>query len=154
LGAAGARVRPDAACALGALGVALLGAASCVNLGEEPVVTIWEADIMPTVAYPDFSGQAAAVSRLDGTSVGIGIDGGAPDAEYAWALRLGTCAAPGTQFGTDDLYPTLLPDPVSGTAEAETQLGSHLSLGGSYHVEVRESLTNPTRVGCGDLVAR
>jgi hypothetical protein len=147
-------MRPGAVRALGAFALASLGAASCLNIAEEPVVTVWEAEIIPAMAHPDFSGQAAAVSRIDGTSVGIGIDGGTPDAEYPWALRLGTCAAPGTQFGTDDVYPTLLPDSVSGMAEAETRLGSRLLLGSDYHVEVRESLTDPTRVGCGALVAR
>jgi len=117
------------------------------------MVTIWETQLRPDVGYPDISGQAAAVSDVGGTSVGIGIDGATPGAQHAWGVGLGSCVAPGQQIGTDALYPVLAVSD-SGTAAVETHLGARLTAGGAYHVEVRLSASDASPVACGDLVAR
>jgi hypothetical protein len=116
-------------------------------------VTIWETQLAPDVAYPDVSGQAAAVSDASGTTVGVGIDGASPGAQLGWGLALGSCGTPGQQVGADALYPVLAVSD-SGTAASDTHLGTRLSLGSTYHVEVRVSAADPSRVACGDLVAR
>jgi hypothetical protein len=134
--------------------LAVLGATACVDLGgNNPTVTIWETQLAPGVAYPDVSGQAAAVSDPGGTSVGIGIHGATPGAEHTWGLRLGRCVAPGEQIGADALYPTLAVSD-SGTASAQTHVDVKLAANGVYHVAVRLSATDASRVACGDMVPR
>ena len=134
--------------------LAVLATAACVNLGDdEPAVTIWETQLVPEFEFPDLTGQAAAVSRPDGTAAGIGISGAEPGAVHAWGLRQGSCTDPGVQVGPDTDYPELLVS-LAGEADAETHLGPRLSYTGDYHVEVRVSAADPTRVACGDLVQR
>jgi len=131
----------------------VVGAAACLNNTDTPSVTIWETQLNAELAYPDVGGQAAAVSEPSGTSLGILVTGSEPGAAHAWALRTGTCAAPGTQIGPSGDYPELsIGD--TGSGEAETHLGSRLSLDESYHVEVRLSAADGSRVACGDLAAR
>lgn len=131
---------------------ALCGAA-CLGVNDTEPPTVWETELTPEVDYPGLSGQVAAISKLDGTSVGIGIDGAEPAAEHPWALRLGSCSDPGTQIGPDSDYPVLQVG-MSGTAEAETQLGTRLYLDNAYHVEVRLSASDRSRIACGDLAGR
>jgi len=135
------------------LTVTIIAIGACVNLDTEngPAVTVWETQLVPTLDFPGLSGQAAAVSRPDGTAVGIAVNGALEGAEHAWGLREGTCSAPGLQVGPDSDYPELLVD-ITGSAETETHLGPRLAYDGSYHVEVRVSAADPTRVACGDLV--
>lgn len=130
-----------------------VAAIACVNLGDDTAVTVWETQLSPEIGYPDLSGQAAAVSRSDGTSIGIGIDGAEPGAQHVWSMGLGTCATPGQQIGSDADYPELVVG-VTGHAESETHLGSRLSRGGAYHVAVQLSAMDASPVACGDLVAR
>lgn len=131
--------------------LAAAATAACVNLGDdEPSVTLWEAQLVAELGFPGLTGQAAAVSRPDGTQVGIGIDGAEPGAEHVWGLLTGSCGQPGPQVGPESDYPVLTVG-ASGYAEAETQLGPRLEFTGTYHVEVRVSSADPTRVACGDL---
>jgi hypothetical protein len=120
---------------------------------DEDAVTIWETQLVAELAYPGLTGQAAAVSGLGGTDVGIGIDGAEPEGRHAWGVRLGSCASPSQQIGPDSDYPELLAD-ISGSASVETHLGPRLSIENSYNVEVRESSTDGSRIACGDLVRR
>ena len=127
---------------------------TCVSLEvEPPSVTLWETELWPELAYPDISGQAAAVSGSAGTELGIVIQGAEPDAVHAWGLRLGSCTAPGAQIGPDSDYPELEVG-STGSASVETLLGTQLNSEGAYHVEVRVGALDATRVACGDLVAR
>jgi hypothetical protein len=68
-------------------------------------------------------------------------------------VRLGSCAGPGDQIGADDDYPELEVS-EAGRAEANARFGLTLSLEDAYHVEVRLSASDRSRVACGDLVAR
>jgi hypothetical protein len=131
---------------------ASLGA--CVSLNDDaPSVTVWEGTLTPDFAHPGVSGQAAAVSAPDGTSLGIGLQGAQPSPEYAWGLHLGSCGAPGQQIGPDSDYPALAVD-ATGYGEAETHLAPRLSLENQYYVEVRMSASDPSRLACGDLQPR
>lgn len=133
--------------------LAILGAAACMNSIDTPSVTIWETQLNAELTHPDIGGQAAAVSEPSGTSLGILVTGSEPGAAHAWGLRTGTCDAPGGQIGPSGDYPELsIGD--TGSGEAETHLGSRLSLDQSYHVEVRLSAADDSRVACGDLAAR
>ncbi len=135
-----------------ALILAAIGTVGCVSLGDDlNEVSLWEAQLTPDAGHPDLAGQAAAFSRSDGTSVGISIEGAEPGAAHAWGLRLGSCADPRQQIGSDTDYPALSVIDA-GTAETETHLGLQLSVTGSYHVDVRVSAAEPSRVACGDLV--
>lgn len=131
----------------------LLGGAACVGSTDAPSVTIWETQLQPELAYPDVGGQAAAISEPSGTSVGILVTGAEQGAAHAWGLRLGTCATPGTQIGPANDYPELAVG-LEGSAETETHLGTRLSLGQTYHIGVRVSAADDSRIACGDLVAR
>lgn len=132
----------------------LIGGAACVDLGVNPqAATVWDSQLTPTQAFPGVSGQAAAVSQATGTSVGIDIQGGTAGAHYAWGLKLGTCASPGLQIGEDADYPALDVS-ATGIASSQAQFGSLLDLGHTYHVDVRVSASDPSRVACGNLVAR
>ena len=131
----------------------ILGSAACVSNTDVPAVSVWETTLNAALEYPDFGGQAAAVSEPSGTSVGILVTGAEPGAAHVWGLRLGTCASPGTRIGPATDYPELAIG-AAGSAEAETHLGSRLSLEESYHVEVRAGATDDSRVACGDLTAR
>lgn len=124
-----------------------------MNSTDTPSVTIWETQLSAELAYPDLGGQAAAVSEPSGTSLGILVTGSEPGAAHAWALMTGTCAVPGTQIGPSSDYPTVSVGDT-GSGEAETHLGSRLSLDQSYHVELRVSAADDSRVACGDLTAR
>jgi hypothetical protein len=106
---------------------------------------------VPALEYPELGGQVAAVSQLDGTSVGIGITGAEAGATLAWGIRAGTCLAPGPQLGPDSDYPALLPG-LSGSASAETRLGPRLSPQNTYHAELRAA--DASRIACGDLESR
>lgn len=132
--------------------VAAAGEAACTNLSvNDSAATLWDTQLMPAPAYPDVSGQAAAVSRSDGTNLGIGLQGAEPGAQHLWHLRLGTCVVPGQRIGPDSDYPVLDVD-GAGSASAEAVLGARLSSGAAYHVEVRLSATDSSRVACGDLL--
>jgi hypothetical protein len=133
--------------------IAAAGAA-CVGLETEPPTTsVWEAELTAALGFPEVSGEAAAVARPDGTSAGVDIRGAEPGAVHQWGVLLGSCASPGAQIGPDSDYPGLEVG-LGGSASADTQLGPTLSLGSAYHVEVRVSAADATRVACGDLVPR
>ena len=138
---------------LGLPALVLGAAAACVGNTDVPSVTIWETQLHAELTHPDVGGQAAAVSEASGTSVGILVTGAEPGAAHTWALRQGTCAVPGTQIGPNSDYPELVVD-VGGGAEQDTHLGSRLSLDQSYHIEVRVSADDDSRIACGDLMAR
>ena len=146
---------PEALRWSGLLILAAAGTAACVGLGptDEDTITLWETQLVAELAYPGLTGQAAAVSRLGGTDIGIGIAGAEPGGAQAWRLRLGTCASPSQQVGPDSGYPELLAD-EEGSASVETHLAPQLSIENSYNVEVRESSTDGARIACGDLVPR
>jgi hypothetical protein len=129
-------------------------AAGCVNLdvGTAPPVT-WATILAPTLAYPNVSGQGAVVSQANGTSIGIQINGATAGAHHAWGLRLGTCAVPGQQMGDAADYPSLDVS-TSGSASAQTLLGSRLDPAGAYLIDVRVSATDTTRVACGNLATQ
>ncbi len=146
-------MRPEALRWSGPLILAVAGAAACVGTTAENVTSVWETQLMAELAYPGFTGQAAAVSRPGGTDVGIGIDGAEPGGAQAWSLRLGTCASPSQQIGPDGDYPELLANEF-GSASADTHLALRLSIENSYNVEVRENSTDRSRIACGDLVRR
>jgi hypothetical protein len=137
----------------GRLTIFMLAAAGCVSFEDPAVATTWETQLVPERDFPGVSGQAAAVSRVDGTAVGIAIDGAEPGAAHAWALRRGTCAVPDVRIGPDTDYPELAVD-ATGSASVETHLGPRLSLDQSYHIEVRVSAADDARVACGDLAGR
>jgi hypothetical protein len=131
-----------------------LGAAACLNLAVDdtgPAVTAWETQLAPEPDYPNLSGQTAAVSGPDGTSVSIEITGAEAGATLTWRLGTGTCPEPGPQLGPDSDYPALLPS-LSGSASAETHLGPRLSLENTYHSELRSA--DASRIACGNLEPR
>lgn len=129
----------------------IVGGGACVPLGDpNAAVTTWETTLAATFGYPGVTGQAAAVSRPNGTQLGVGMDGAPPGATLAWGLGLGTCDAPGAQVGPDSDYPELSVD-LTGSVDAVTELGPQLATDQSYYVEVRASATDPARVACGDL---
>ena len=148
-------MRPEALRWSGLLILAAAGTAACVGLGpnEEDTITLWEAELVAEFAYPGLSGQAAAISRVGGTDIGIGIDGAEPEGAHAWGVRLGTCASPSQQIGADSDYLELVAN-AEGSASAETHLAPRLSSENTYNVEVRESSTDGARMACGDLVRR
>ena len=146
-------MRPEALRWSGLLILAAAGAAACVGSTEADPVTQWETQLVAELAYPGLRGQAAAISRLGGTDVGIGIDGAEPEGVQVWGVRLGTCASPSEQIGPDNDYPDLFVG-ETGSAEAETHLTHRLSIGNSYNVEVRESSADGSTIACGDLVRR
>jgi len=134
--------------------LAAVGAAGCVDLSShQSSVTLWDTQLTPAVGYPGLSGQAAAVSDASGTSVGIAIHGAASGAQHAWGLRFGNCAAPAQQIGSNADYPLLVVG-TTGSDSVETHLGFNLTPGGLYHVAVRVSASDTSRIACGDLVAR
>lgn len=129
-------------------------AAACVDLNVTPQApTLWDAQLTPALGYPDLAGQGAAVSQADGTNVGLAISGALPGAQHAWGLRLGTCAVPSQQIGLDAAYPVLVVDSAGG-ASVQTHLGTSLAPGKRYHIAVRLSASDTTRVACGDLTER
>jgi hypothetical protein len=137
----------------GLLVLCVIGAA-CVDLNSgEPTVTLWETQLEAEPDFPGVAGQAAAVSSANGTEAGAAIRGAEPDATHPWSVRLGSCAGPGDQIGADDDYPELEVS-EAGRAEANARFGLTLSLEDAYHVEVRLSASDRSRVACGDLVAR
>jgi hypothetical protein len=132
----------------------VIWAAGCVDLAaNDRTITVWETQLTPEVSYPGVSGQAAAVSDRDGTTIGIAIEGATPGGQHVWAMGLAGCAAPGQQIGPDTDYPVLVVSD-SGRASVETHLGAHLARSSAYHVQVQESATDSSRVACGNLVAR
>lgn len=131
----------------------ILGSAACLDNADTPSVTVWETELAAELTHPDVGGQAAAVSEPAGTSLGILVTGSEPGAAHAWGLRVGSCADPGAQVGPSSDYPELAIG-ATGSGEAETHLGSRLSSDQSYHVEVRVSATDGSRVACGDLIPR
>ena len=135
----------------------LAGAAlpmACVDLSKNDIApTTWQATLVPAPGYPGVAGHAAAVVSTAGTDAGVGVSGAAPGATHIWALYLGDCGAPGQRIGENGDYPGLVVSD-SGTASAETVLGTELLRDGSYTVVVRVSATDTARVACGDLVRR
>ncbi|UCF41142.1 MAG: hypothetical protein JSW43_02065 [Gemmatimonadota bacterium] len=127
---------------------------ACVDLEDTATSTVWEAELEAELAFPDVSGEAAAVTRPEGgTAVGVDLRGAEPGAMHQWAVLLGSCASPGAQIGPDSDYPVLEVG-LGGSASADTQLGLTLTLPSTYHVEVRVSATDASRVACGDLLPR
>lgn len=126
--------------------------AGCVDLGieDDRLTTLWNTELSPEPDFPGLTGQAAAVSQTDGTLASVLLQGAEPGTSYAWGLRLGACASPEQQIGPDSNYPELVVDDL-GEATQNARLGPRLSLEQSYHVQVRVSTTDPSRVACGDL---
>jgi hypothetical protein len=134
-----------------AAAILCLAGASCVNLTtQDNPVTTWEGQLAPSLSHPDLAGQVAAAVQLGGTDVGIGITGAAPEAVHVWGLWSGSCTTPGGLIGTGDDYP-LLAVGDSGKASAETHLGTRLSADSAYHAELRLSVTDTSRIACGNL---
>ena len=131
---------------------ALVLQTACADLGinDDRRTTLWNADLQPESAYPGLSGQAAAVSQIDGTRVSILLLGADPGASFVWGLRLGTCETPGQQIGADTEYPELVVD-SQGEATEDASLGIQLALEQSYHVDARVPAPDDSRVLCGDL---
>lgn len=125
---------------------------SCADLGinDDRRTTIWNGVLQPEPDYAGLSGQAGALSRVDGTLATIIIQGAQPGASFAWGLRIGTCDDPGTQIGPDTDYPELV---AGGTGEVteNAALGPRLSIDQNYHVEARIPESGGARVGCADL---
>jgi hypothetical protein len=117
---------------------------------EGPSFTLWETQLRAELDYPGVTGQAAAVSGPGGTEAGVDLRGAEPGAAHAWGVRVGSCASPGQQIGPDSDYPVLEVG-ETGSASVNTQLAVQLSLESAYHVEVRVSASDATRVACGDL---
>jgi hypothetical protein len=69
---------------------------------------------------------------------------------HTWRVRLSTCAAPGEAIGPQSDYPELVVD-EGRDASAEAHLGPRLTRDSTYHVEVRQSATDTSRIACGDL---
>lgn len=131
-----------------------LGAAACIGINDtDSAPTVWETELTPERSYPGVSGQAAAVSDPNGTSTGISIEGAEPGAVHQWGLRLGGCTTPGGQVGPDSDYPELVVGEL-GDASVDTHLAPRLASDGEYHVAVRLSASDTSRVACGDLVRR
>jgi hypothetical protein len=133
--------------------VAALQITACADLGvnDERQTTLWNTDMQPEPAFAGLSGQAAAVSQISGTDATILLQGAQPTTEFAWGLRLGTCASPGQQIGPDNDYPEMVADDQGG-ATADAALGPMLRLDESYHIEARmPDSEGRTRVACGDL---
>jgi hypothetical protein len=127
-------------------------AVACVDLsGNDAAPTTWETILTPAPAYPGLGGQAAAVSRHSGTDLGIGLSGATGGDQHPWGVRQGSCAQPGQPLGGS--YPILVVSD-SGTASAETVLGTELSSDGSYTVVVRLSPADTARIACGNLARR
>lgn len=131
---------------------ALLCTAGCIDLGinDDRVTTIWTAELLAEPQYAGVTGQAAAVSQLDGTVASILVEGAEAGTTYAWGVWLGRCDSPAQQVGPDADYPELVADEL-GEATRTTRLGPRLSLDQSYHVQVQVG-TERSLVACGDLV--
>jgi len=136
---------------VGRLALAALTVTACINLNDTNEPTrIWEATLVPEIAYPDLTGQVAVISSALGTQMGIGIAGAEFGSVHAWSLWLGTCAEPGVRFGGPSDYPDLEVT-ISGTAETEALFGARLDATRNYSAEVTVSAADSSRVACGDL---
>jgi len=137
-----------------ALGLVLLAllAAACVDLNsQDNTVTTWQGQLAPDLSHPDLAGQVAAAVQLGGTDVGIGISGADLGAAHVWGLWTGSCRTPGNLIGISTAYPVLAVGD-SGKATAQTHLGTKLSTDSTYHAELRQSVTDSTRIACGELL--
>jgi len=124
-------------------------AAACVGISDTGPPSVWETQLKPEFGYPDLTGQVAVVSQINGSQVGIGVSGATSGTTLTWAIRQGTCEAPGLQLGPDTDYPELEID-LSGHATAESHIAARLQLNHAYHAELR-SAADASRVACGDL---
>jgi len=126
-------------------------------LGDDvtgPQFFLWDGDLLPTQANVTVTGDIAAVVETIGTTVGIGIVGGAEGNAHAWALQTGSCADPGAVFGPESAYEPLNPD-EDGVASAETFISERLDSAGRYSVRVSGTGERADEViACGDLRRR
>jgi hypothetical protein len=131
------------------LAAAALGCPSLTT--PDMSVTIWQGTLIPAPAQAGLEGQVAVVAQAGGTQIGIGLTGAEPGATYAWGVWRHTCAAPGGPVGVADDYPVLAVND-SGAASGDTSLGLRFSSDSTYHVELRQSVTDTSRIACGNLV--
>ncbi len=123
----------------------------CVPAPSEPDITVWSAQLTPAAGYPGLSGEAGAVSDLNGTDATILIEGAEPGAVHTWHIRSGSCANPQERLGPASDYPDLQVG-LQGSATADTRLGPRLNSAGTYHVEVQAGPDDASRITCGNLV--
>ncbi|UCC84103.1 MAG: hypothetical protein JSW46_04005 [Gemmatimonadota bacterium] len=126
---------------------------ACTDAAGPPEQTIWEATLIGTPEYPEFTGSAAAISRASGSEISIQVEGLPSGTSYAWRIRRGDCQDPGSVFSSEDSYPDLDVG-ESGSATTNTFIGRSLTVSSTYNVAVLTSDLVPELVACGSLVAR
>ncbi|UCC73546.1 MAG: hypothetical protein JSV86_03000 [Gemmatimonadota bacterium] len=127
--------------------------AGCTDAVGPPQLTIWEATLIGTPGYPEFTGSAAAISRTTGSEISILIEGLPSGTSYAWRIRRGDCQDPGSIFSSEDAYPDLDVD-ESGSATTNIFIGRTLAASSTYHVAVLTLDLVPELVACGNLIPR
>lgn len=124
---------------------------ACDDDPTDPDTLTWEADIEGVGEFDEVTGIAEVVSGTSSFVAGIEIAAAPADAEFAWTLRAGTCAAPGAAVGAAAGYPALEVDD-EGAADAQANIASTLDEDEDYIVFVTdESGEESVTVACGAL---
>lgn len=98
----------------------------------------WEATIEPTTAGGSIAGRAAAVTRPDGSQIGILVEGAEEGVRLGWHVRTGSCGGSGERLGPPTAYPAL--EFAEGEeVEVTTVIPDRMASGGTYSVEVRQT---------------
>jgi hypothetical protein len=124
---------------------------ACDDDPTDPDTLSWDAELAGVGEFDDVTGIAEVISGTASFVAGIEISDAPEDAEFAWTLRAGTCAAPGTAVGTAASYPTLEVDD-DGEAGEQANIAAALDEEDDYIVFVSdESGDESVTVACGAL---
>ncbi len=96
-------------------------------------------------------GTVRLQSAVIGSGGNIAITGATPGASHPWHVHVGRCGGSGSMVGSPGSYPVLTVG-TDGTASANVTIGTALSEGTAYSVDVHRSSTDMgTIIACGDL---
>ena len=115
--------------------------ADCTS-GTEPVLTLWEGTLAPSVAG-GITGTVAAVTQFGRTLVSIEIRQGQEGATYGWRINAGSCQSAGALQGGAAVYAPLVADEAGAATSAEGKLPG---LAASPPGPVRDSREASTRL--------
>jgi hypothetical protein len=121
---------------------------------QDPVVVTDAPELQQRAAWQaNLSGIAAGTVQIADYGPYFNLQltlNASPSTSYQWRIYLGTCAAPGVQFGPNQAYPNLLTS-GSGAAQLMRTISGPLLLEGSYNVRISTVASPVTIVACGNL---
>lgn len=132
-------------------------AGGCLDLkGTEPrEVIIWEGNLQPLPESPMIlMGRMSMVAEEALTLMGVGVEAGEEGVRLGWAVREGSCDAPGELVGPSGTFPEFVLG-ETGTGEAQAFLSRRVQDAQVYAGQVLSDAESGSQIlACANLIRR